>query len=144
MDSEKREQIKQWRKLRHCTICFMVTGVVLLILCGFTPKAMEAILTSQAKKTAQLTPENEQYWKGIPGQFDIGIYWNQYFYNCTNAMAVTYTNAKPEFMEFGPYVYRESDSYDDLVYGTMDNTISQKGLPAVFSNFTTTTAFDSD
>ena len=27
---------------------------------------------------------------GIPGDRDIGIYWNQYFYNCTNAMDVIY------------------------------------------------------
>ncbi len=40
-------------------------------------------------------------------------------------MDVTYKNVKPEFMEFGPYVYRESDIYNDLDYSTLDNLISE-------------------
>ena len=36
-------------------------------------------------------------------------------------MQVVYSNKKPEFMEFGPYIYRESDIYDDLVYSGLEN-----------------------
>jgi hypothetical protein len=93
-----------------------VTGIVLIIMCGFTPKVMETIINSQAKKSAQLTQENEADWKDIPGAHDLGIYWNQYFYNCTNAYDVVYKAAKPAFKEFGPYIYRESDTYSDLQY----------------------------
>ena len=141
---EKQQKLAQWRKLRCCTICFLVTGLVLVILCAFTPKAMDAVLVSQAKKTAQLTPANEQYWRGIPGKYDLGIYWNQYFYNCTNAMDVTYKNAKPEFQEFGPYVYREYDEYNNLNYTSLDNVIGQEQLPVVKNNFNQSTVFDSD
>ena len=44
---------------------------------------------------------------------DVGIYWNQYFYNCTNMMDVIYSNAQPKFQELGPFVYKESDTYAD-------------------------------
>jgi hypothetical protein len=40
-------------------------------------------------------------------------------------MDVIYKNQKPEFMEFGPYVYREYDNYDDLNYTSLDNLISE-------------------
>ena len=46
-----------------------------------------------------------------------------------------YTNAKPEFREFGPYRYREYDNYTELVYEDLDNSIGKESLPAVFANF---------
>jgi hypothetical protein len=91
-----------------------------------------------------LTQENEPDWKGIPGNNDIGIYWNMYFYNCTNPLDVTYKNAKPEFMEYGPYIYREFDNYTELVYEDLDNEIGQEALPTVYSTFVQGTNFDKD
>jgi len=38
-------------------------------------------------------------------------------------------------MEFGPYQYRESDTYTELEYKGLDNTISGEELPAVYSTF---------
>lgn len=105
-------------------------------MCIFTPLTFNTIIVSQAKKSAQLTEANEPDWKDIPGAHDLGIYWNQYFYNCTNALDVTYKNAKPEFMEFGPYIYRESDTYSDLVWKDLDNIISGESLPSVENTFT--------
>jgi hypothetical protein len=34
-------------------------------------------------------------------------------------MQVVYRNVKPQFMEYGPYVYREGDNYTDLVWGDL-------------------------
>jgi len=96
-----------------------VTGILLIIFSCFTPTAMDSILTWQAKKSSQLTKENEDDWKDIPGSNDIGIYWRQYFYNCSNAEDVVYTGAKPEFEEFGPYTYREWDSYTDVSWSNL-------------------------
>lgn len=107
---------KKLKKYKCCSICFLVTAVILVISSAFVPKLMDTALLFGAKKSSQLTPENEKNWKDIPGNNDIGIYWNQYFYNCTNALNVVYKNEKPEFQEFGPYVYRESDTYSDLDY----------------------------
>lgn len=80
---------KDLRKTLCCSICFLVTGVFLIISGAFVPKVMNSVVLSQAKKGSYLTPENEKYWDGIPGYLDMGIYWNQYFYNCTNAMDVS-------------------------------------------------------
>lgn len=55
-----------------------------------------------------------------------------------------YKNVKPEFMEFGPYIYRESDTYSNLTYEPLENLISQSELPSVFNKFTQGTTFDSD
>ena len=63
-------------------------------------------------------------------------------YNCTNAWEVTYKNAKPEFMEFGPYIYRETDTYSDLVYQDLDNTISGESLPSVKMSFSQSVQYD--
>jgi len=32
---------------------------------------------------------------------------------------VIYKNVKPQFMEFGPYIYRESDIYSNLSYADL-------------------------
>lgn len=86
-DAPKRS--KEATKSLRWGICALVTGVVLIISGAFIPKVFNSLILSQAKKGAYLTPENEKYWDGIPGYLDIGIYWNQYFYNCTNAMDVS-------------------------------------------------------
>ena len=112
--------------------CFFITGIILVVTCVFTPMAMNTIIGNQAKKSSQLSEANEADWKDIPGSHDIGIYWYMYFYNCTNPEDVTYKNAKPEFMEYGPYKYREHDTYNELVYTDLRNEISEEdALPAV-------------
>ena len=121
-----------------------MTGIFLVITCAFTPLAMDALIAAGAKKSAALTQANEPDWKGIPGSHDLGIYWNQFFYNCTNVKDVIYKNVKPDFMEFGPYIYRESDTYSDLDYRNLDNLISESELPSVFNKFSQGTTFDSD
>ena len=132
------------KKCKWWSVCCTVTAVFLIVTCAFTPLAMEGVIKFAAKKGSQLTPENEKDWKGIPGTHDIGIYWRQYFYNCTNAEDVIYNNHKPEFKEFGPYTYREYDNYTDLVYEDLENVIDGEELPAVFSKFIQYTEFDSD
>lgn len=89
--------VKKMKKYQSCAICFLVAGVVLVITSCFVPKTMDSLILAGAKKSSQLTEENEANWNGIPGQLDIGIYWNQYFYNCTNPLEVTYANKQPEF-----------------------------------------------
>ena len=126
LDQLEQTKIKKLQKYKGCGICFLVTGIILIISCAFTPKVMNSIILQQAKLSSQLTPVNEVNWDGIPGTNDITIDWNQYFYNCTNHLEVTYKNAKPEFMEFGPYVYREFDNYNDLIYDNLDNEIGQE------------------
>ena len=91
------EENKQLKKHKGCTICFVVTGIILIITAAFTPKVMDSLLLYGAKESSQLTAKNEPNWKNIPGANDIGIYWNQYFYNCTNAEDVIYRSKKPEF-----------------------------------------------
>ena len=137
-------QLKRLNRLKCCSICFLVTSVFLIITSAVTPKTMDSLILFGAKKSSQLTPENEVNWKDIPGSNDIGIYWRMYFYNCTNAEDVVYKNHKPAYREYGPYVYREWDNYTDLVYEDLDNFISEESLPAVYNQFSQGTEFDSD
>ena len=132
------------KKSKCCGICFLVTGIILVITCAFTPKVMNTIIGNQAKKSSMLTQANEPDWKNIPGTHDLGIYWNMFFYNVTNPLEVTYKNAKPEFMEYGPYIYREFDTYNDLVYENLDNEIGQESLPTVYNKFVQGNNYTSD
>ncbi len=45
---------------------------------------MNYAINSVAKKSSALTEANEQSWRGIPGYYDIGLYWKHYMYNVTN------------------------------------------------------------
>lgn len=83
-------------------------------------------------------------WKGIPGTYDLGIFWNHYFYNATNAKDVLYRGAKPEFTEFGPYIYRENDDYTNLEYGEMTDATDGITKPSVSMDFVQTTNFEKD
>ena len=48
-------------------------------------------------------------------------------------------------MEFGPYVYREWDKYDELEYTGLSNVISKdETLPSVYAKFSQGADFDSD
>ena len=67
-----------------------------------------------------------------------------YFYECLNPREVTYKNAKPEFKEHGPYIYREFDDYNDLVYADLDNELAQESLPAVYNKFVQGNNFTDD
>ena len=67
---------------------------------------MHKLMVDNAKKSSLMTEENESKWTGVAGTNDVGIYWDNYFYNCTNAHDVIYKNSKPIFMEVGPYRYR--------------------------------------
>ena len=127
---------RQLRKARNCGATFLVTGIVLLIACALTPSTFDTIIGNEAKKSAQLSPENEFHWRDIPGNDQSGIYRYMYIYNCTNPLEVTYQNAKPEFMEYGPYTYREFDTYNDVAYDDLQNALSRgEALPAVYNNF---------
>lgn len=46
-----------------------------------------------------------------------------------------YKNAKPEFQEFGPYIYQEYDAFNNLTYSRLQNSISQSDLESVFTNY---------
>ena len=74
--------------------CLVIAGVILIIDACFTPKVMEAVITSQAQKAAQLTAANEADWRGIPGTYDIDILWKHYLYNCTNYEEVSISDTR--------------------------------------------------
>lgn len=46
VDGERQIKIKKWKKARYCSICFLVTGIVMIVMCGFTPKVMNTIISS--------------------------------------------------------------------------------------------------
>ena len=48
-------------------------------------------------------------------------------------------------MEYGPYTYREFDTYNDLVYQDLQNELSQDDkLPAVYNKFVQGNNYTSD
>ena len=105
---------KKLQKFKCCFITCLVAAIVLIVTSAFTPYLVDSGVIYIAKQSSQLTAKNEKDWKDIPGHNDIGIYWDQYFYNCTNAHEVIYMQHKPEFKEFGPYKYQEYDNYTNL------------------------------
>ena len=99
-------------------------------------------MMSEATTDTQLSDAND--WSSFPGSKDVDIYWNQYFYNCTNMMEVVYTNAKPTFQEFGPYVYLESNDYTDMSYTSLSSPSFDAEYPAVNTIYNQSVTFESD
>jgi hypothetical protein len=60
-----------------------------------------------------------------------------------NSFKVLFKNAKPEFMEFGPYIYQETDTLDDLVWTQLESQSNGKMSDVVLATYNQKTAFTS-
>lgn len=58
-------------------------------------------------------------------------------------LQVLFKNAKPEYMEFGPYIYQETDTLDDLVWTKLQSPVTGITQDAVLATFNQRTAFSS-
>ena len=52
IDTERTKKLSDWRKFRCCSICFLITGIFLVLTCAFTPKVMDSLITAAAKKSS--------------------------------------------------------------------------------------------
>jgi len=96
---------------------------------------MESMTVSGAKQGAALTQANQPKWDAIPGEYGLGIFWNHFMYNCTNVWDVVFKNQMPSFMEFGPYIYQESDTYTDLNWTNRKNNLTGIQQDTVLATF---------
>ena len=112
-------------KLKCCTITAFIFGFIFICLAAFWVAILNAVTHWGAKDGAALTKPNEQAWKDIPGHYDIDITHDNFFYNCTNADDVIYKGEKPIFEEYGPYIYREHEEFNNVKY---DQTLNVTGL----------------
>ena len=65
-------------------------------------------------------------------------------YNCTNIEKVIFNGEKPEFMEFGPYIYTEYDDYNGIYYDETFNPASGTEEMAAFATYSQSTVFKKD
>jgi len=118
-------------KLRCTAWCTIIIGVLLMVLaCAWVP-ILKKLTISGAKDAAALTAENEKDWKNIPGNFDIDIHNDHYLFHCTNPDDVIYKGEKPQFEQYGPFIYREYDQYTDVSYG---KTLKVNGVTDQFGS----------
>ncbi len=75
---------KRITRANRCAWGCGVSAFILLAVAVATPFGMNYVINSSAKKSSALTEANENSWKGIPGYYDIGLYWKHYMYNVTN------------------------------------------------------------
>ena len=103
--------------LKRCGAwCGIIVGIALMALaCGWVP-LLGSLVLSGAKEAAALTEANDATWKNIPGTYDINIANEHFFFHCLNADNVTYMGQKPQFEQYGPYIYREHDVFTDVKY----------------------------
>ena len=72
------------KRANRCSWCCGISAFILIAISAATPFAMNYVINAGAKKNSALTQANEQSWKGIPGYYDIGLYWKHFMYNVTN------------------------------------------------------------
>jgi len=104
-------------KCKKCSAwCGIISGVALLGLSAGWVAILNSLVTSGAKDGAQLNEVNAVTWKDIPGTNDILIQLNHYMFSVLNPDDVIYKGERPKFEEYGPYIYREYDSFEDPEY----------------------------
>ncbi len=52
IDTERTKKLADWKKFRCCSICFLITGIFLVLTCAFTPKVMDSLIVAGAKKSS--------------------------------------------------------------------------------------------
>jgi hypothetical protein len=120
----------------------------LIVLAGVWSPVLNKLVISQAKDSAALTKAQEDQWSLIPGEYDIDLHNDHHFYHVTNEDDVIYKGAKPEFEQYGPYIYREYDTFSEMRYDqdieilstsdkiyrdALDGAKTAKGLTAKFN-----------
>ena len=104
----------------------MVTVVTMVIFFFMT----DLYLKQWANGLAEISPANEDMWKGVlVGNDDLGfqILRHHYLYNCTNYNDVILKDAVPQYQEIGPYTYREYNKYEDVEYDVEVEELSDSG-----------------
>ena len=90
---DKHEDLqRKIKRANRCSWCCGISAFLLVAVAAATPFAMNYLINASAKKSSALTQANEQSWRGIPGYYDIGLYWKHYMYNVTNFDDVSTSN----------------------------------------------------
>ncbi|EFN76142.1 Protein croquemort [Harpegnathos saltator] len=88
-------------------VIILIVGVIITIFGALTGSFWPAIYNWIIVKVLTLTPTSVSYnmWEETP----IPMYLKFYMFNWTNSEDFIASNAKPNFVEMGPYVFREID-----------------------------------
>ncbi|XP_032665362.1 protein croquemort-like isoform X2 [Odontomachus brunneus] len=88
-------------------VIILIVGVIITIFGVLTGSFWPSIYNWTVAKVLILTPSSISYnmWKETP----IPMYFKFYMFNWTNPREFIASNAKPNFVEMGPYVFREID-----------------------------------
>ncbi|XP_017877903.1 protein croquemort-like isoform X2 [Ceratina calcarata] len=112
--------MKLWHKLAIISSIGLVLTIFGLTIGILWSMIYSTILTGQLTLTP--TSTNHDLWKETP----IPMFLKLYFFNLTNPQAFTSPDGtKPNFVEMGPYVYREVDTKEDQVWNS-NGTITYK------------------
>ena len=106
---------------------------------------MNAAIAVGANGSVELSEKNAPDLLAIPGPYDVNIEWWHYLYGVTNLDDVVFKDAKPEYKEYGPFIYKETDTYTDLEWTTLEHPIgSGDNYSAVWCTFNEELSFVKD
>ena len=109
-----------------CSIyCLVILGVISIVLAIVLPIFIESIIKTKAQDQVVMTSNNFQLWGMVPGQSESKMQRLYYLYNLSNPDDFLYNNARPEFIEVGPYVYDEFQNYTNLNFTTNKNNLEE-------------------
>jgi len=121
----------KFSKLTCGISCLIILGCLLVVLAFVLPILIEKIIKEKAQEQILMQDNNMELWGIIPGQSQVSLHRQYYLYNLTNPDDFLYNNAKPEFVEMGPYDYDEHQNYTNHTYFTKPNS----SLEEVHYNF---------
>ena len=103
--------------------CLLLLGCILIVLAIVLPIVIESQINEKAQEQVLMTNKNFELWGIIPGQSQVDMHRDHYLYNLTNPEDFLYNQAKPEFVEVGPYTYYEFQNYTNLNYSTRNDSL---------------------
>lgn len=109
-----------FKKCIYISGIFIVVGLALIIF-GIV---MEGLIKGQATDEAQMKEENSGTWAYIPGDTEVEIYKDHYFYNIENLEDIFFKKGKAKATEMGPYRVQEFDEMINRTYSDKNETVS--------------------
>ncbi|XP_037820957.1 protein croquemort [Lucilia sericata] len=106
-------------------ICVFSVGILLMILGVVLITASPTLSEQFVYSMLPLSPDSFMFSKWVITP--VPLYLSFYLYNWTNPHLVNDTKVKPNFVEMGPYVFREMKVKEDLHWDNNENLVTYYG-----------------
>jgi hypothetical protein len=112
-----------YKKCIWISSAFLLIGVALII---FSVFIFKSLIQMAATDSALMNNETYSLWGEVPGDSNVALYKDHFFYNISNLEDAFYHNSKIKAEEKGIYRVQEYDNFTNVAFSDDNSTVSFK------------------